>query len=463
MTVEWILTPGRLSGAAALLGGYAAMCLAVAAKVRRRRRAEEAENAEPQGRAQAPAVLVVYASQTGQAEALARATARMLVDGGLQVRLLPVDKLTPAVLQQHVHSLWLLSTTGEGDAPDHALGFVQQLLPKQTGLAGHKSLVLALGDHEYEQFCAFGVAVHAWLQACGAHSELICVDNMNPQSLQAWQAQVERLRQDLRGAAAQESDWLQTPVGQPFVLSRRHLLNPGSEGGPLYLLEWTPQAGELPQWQSGDLVSLCVPAAADRPRDYSIASVTAEGCLQLLVRQSTREDGSPGLASDWLCRGMEIGTALPLTLRAHSSFRLGDNAERPLMLIGNGSGLAGLLSHIKARVQQGRSDQWLVFGERNPQHDALCADKLQAWRQQGQLERLDLAWSRQAQGPRYVQDLLRSHADEVKRWVERGAAIYVCGSRSGMGQGVHLALQAILGPAMVEELLAAGRYRRDVY
>ncbi|MBV8249848.1 MAG: nitric oxide synthase, partial [Comamonas sp.] len=203
--------------------------------------------------------------------------------------------------------------------------------------------------------------------------------------------------------------------------------------------------------------------APDQPRDYSIASVTAEGSLQLLVRQSTREDGSPGLASDWLCRGMEIGAALPLTLRAHSSFRLGDNAERPLMLIGNGSGLAGLLSHIKARVQQGRGDQWLIFGERSPQHDALCAEQLQAWRQQGQLERLDLAWSRQAQGPRYVQDLLRSHADEVKRWVERGAAVYVCGSRSGMGQGVHLALQAILGQAKLEELLAVGRYRRDVY
>ncbi|MBV8250766.1 MAG: flavodoxin domain-containing protein, partial [Comamonas sp.] len=309
MTVEWMLTPERLWGAAAVLGGYAAMCVTLAAKVRRQRRAEEAESAALQGRAQAPAVLVVYASQTGQAEALARATAGMLVDGGLQVRLLPVDKLTQAVLQQHVHSLWLLSTTGEGDAPDHALGFVQRLLATPVGLSGHQSLVLALGDHEYEQFCAFGVAVHAWLQACAAHSELICVDNMQPQSLQAWQARVGRLRQELLGASAQEVDWLQTPVGQPFVLSRRRLLNPGSEGGPLYLLEWTPQVGELPDWQSGDLVSLCVPAAPDQPRDYSIASVTAEGSLQLLVRQSTREDGSPGLASDWLCRGMEIGAA----------------------------------------------------------------------------------------------------------------------------------------------------------
>ena len=36
------------------------------------------------------------------------------------------------------------------------------------------------------------------------------------------------------------------------------------------------------------------------------------------------------------------------------------------------SGLAGLLSHIKARIQQGQSEQWLLFGERSPEHDALC-------------------------------------------------------------------------------------------
>jgi sulfite reductase (NADPH) flavoprotein alpha-component len=77
------------------------------------------------------------------------------------------------------------------------------------------------------------------------------------------------------------------------------LLNPGSQGGALHLLEWTPQSGELPRWESGDLVSLCVPADPERARDYSIASITADGSLQLLVRESTRADGSPGLASHW--------------------------------------------------------------------------------------------------------------------------------------------------------------------
>lgn len=465
--MEWILTPERMYGAMGLVAAYAGMCWGIGSRVRRQRLVDEAQSQLSQGDAQAPAVLVAYASQTGQAEALARATAKMLVEGGLQVRLLPVEKLTTELLQEYAHSLWMLSTTGEGDAPDHALGFVQQLMAAQPMLTRHQSLVLALGDREYQEFCAFGVQVHEWLQTSGARSDLVCVDNMDGPSLQSWQAQVGQIRQSLLGesASAQEldADWLQAPASVAFVLSRRRLLNPGSQGGALYQLEWTPQSGELPPWESGDLVSLCVPADPERARDYSIASITADGSLQLLVRESTRADGSPGLASHWLCCGMAEGDVLSLTLREHRGFRLGDNAGRPLILIGNGSGLAGLLSHIKARVQQDRNDQWLLFGERSPQHDAFCAEQLAAWVEQGRLARLDQAWSRNGKDSRYVQDLLRSHAEEVRQWVERGAAIYVCGSLNGMGQGVHLTLQAILGEAKVAELLGSGRYRRDVY
>jgi sulfite reductase (NADPH) flavoprotein alpha-component len=54
-------------------------------------------------------------------------------------------------------------------------------------------------------------------------------------------------------------------------------------------------------------------------------------------------------------------------------------------------------------------------------------------------------------------------ADEVRRYVNDGASIYVCGSLAGMAPGVDAALRSILGEAPVEELAAKGRYRRDVY
>ena len=54
-------------------------------------------------------------------------------------------------------------------------------------------------------------------------------------------------------------------------------------------------------------------------------------------------------------------------------------------------------------------------------------------------------------------------ADELKQWLNNGAAIYVCGSMVGMSQAVDQTLKQVLGEAAVTELALAGRYNRDVY
>ena len=57
-------------------------------------------------------------------------------------------------------------------------------------------------------------------------------------------------------------------------------------------------------------------------------------------------DGSLGLASGWLTAQAQVGEVLQLRLRQHKRFRLEDNAQRPLILIGNGSGIAGAHNDI---------------------------------------------------------------------------------------------------------------------
>ena len=54
-------------------------------------------------------------------------------------------------------------------------------------------------------------------------------------------------------------------------------------------------------------------------------------------------------------------------------------------------------------------------------------------------------------------------ADELQRWLQDGAAIYICGSLQGMAAGVDQALIDILGADALEMLIEQGRYRRDVY
>jgi sulfite reductase (NADPH) flavoprotein alpha-component len=169
-----------------------------------------------------------------------------------------------------------------------------------------------------------------------------------------------------------------------------------------------------------------------------------------------------GLGSGWLTEHAAVGAVIDVRVRRNESFHAPTD-NRPAIFIGNGTGIAGLRALIKARMARGHTRNWLIFGERHAQADRLHVDELERWRDLGGIERLDLIWSRQSRGSRYVQDRLRVMADEVRRYVNDGASIYVCGSLAGMAPGVDAALRSILGEAPVEELAAKGRYRRDVY
>jgi sulfite reductase (NADPH) flavoprotein alpha-component len=439
---------------------WLALCAAVVVAQRRKRRAAEQAAAAltPSADGETPWV-VAFASQTGFAEELAWQTARALHTGGVSVRVLPLSHLDAGELVAARRVLFIASTTGEGDPPDDCAAFVRQVLAAQPVLGELHYGLLALGDHEYRNYCAFGRRLDDWLKSCGAQPmfDRVEVDNGSATSLSEWQHHVAR-----SAGTSDLPDW-QAPAFERWRLARRVHLNPGSAGGPAFHVELEPMAA-LPDWQSGDLVQMRVPDADDEtPREYSIASLPADGRVHLLVRQQRREDGSLGAASGWLTERGEIGSELALRLRAHRNFRLGDNAGRPLILIGNGTGLAGLRGHLKARASNGRGRNWLVFGERQQAHDFHYRDEIAGWQADGLLERADIVFSRdEAQRP-YVQDRLRDASKEVQRWIDDGAAIYVCGSLQGMAQGVDAALEEIVGREGVQQLVESGRYRRDVY
>lgn len=171
-------------------------------------------------------------------------------------------------------------------------------------------------------------------------------------------------------------------------------------------------------------------------------------------------DGTPGLASGWLTQGLALGDQIGMRLRTNRSFH-GPSDETPMILIGNGTGIAGLRAHLKARTAAGGA--WLLFGERTQAHDAFFDTDLRGWLASGVLKRLDRAFSRDPRDGRYVQDLVAAAADDLRDWVQQGAVIYVCGSLEGMASGVHTALETALGAEVVLQMLEDGRYRRDVY
>ncbi|MEN9465008.1 MAG: hypothetical protein RL217_1189, partial [Pseudomonadota bacterium] len=367
--------------------------------------------------------IFAYASMGGTAQKLAEQLAQ-----AHQEQAVSLNKLTDKELGQAQELFIIASTYGEGEAPDNGRLFAAHLAGKTGDLSRLKFAVLGLGDSHYAQYCAFAKQIFAQLSAKNAqpYFDLICVDRMDIQALAWWQEQLRTHAGLSFAAVTVEKD----PCFSASLQKREHL-NPGSQGGALYQLDFSvPKAV---QWQAGDIAQL----HGQTRREYSIASVVCEQTLRLLVRERRHADGSLGLGSALLCRDLSLGESAIFSVRKNPSF-YAPKASHPMILIGNGTGLAGLRAHMAARPLG--SLTWLIFGERHPKYDATWHNELWSWRETGRLSQLDLAFSRvQAADmpqvglarwhPGYVQQVLHKHSLELKSWLNQGAVMYLCGSR----------------------------------
>lgn len=417
--------------------------------------------ARKQPAADADAVLVIHASQTGTAAAMAKATAEALEASARKVALRSLASVTPALLADTGEALFLAATTGEGDPPDDAAAFLSSFAATRPDLSALRYAVLALGDSHYRHFCAFGHALDRLLHDAGAVpiADLVEVDQGDAGALRHWQ---QNLR--LFGASAALPDW-EAPSYSRWRLVERELLNPGGPGGPMFRIRLTCD-GDVPDWAAGDIAEVYPGPAEDafapKPplphRDYSLATIPREGELGLVVRLFQDGEGRSGLGSGWLCERAPIGGQVALRIRSNPRFHT-PASGMPLVLIGNGTGISSLRAHLKAR-RPGTSN-WLIYGERDPVHDRPFGEELETWLRTGHLARLDRAFSR---GPerRYVQQEVLDAAEMLRGWASGGAAILVCGSVV-MGECVDAALREVLGSAELDGMLSAGRYSRDIY
>ena len=215
------------------------------------------------------------------------------------------------------------------------------------------------------------------------------------------------------------------------------------------------------------------------PRAYSIASSpkTRSDEVDLCVatvRYELGERAYGGVASAYLQNQLEIGDKVKGYFVSNKAFTLPLDSTQPVIMIGPGTGLAPFRGFLQDHALKGYSSPtWLFFGDRNQDTDFLYEDELNAYLKSGTLTKLDLAFSRDQAEKVYVQDRMRENAAEFFSYLEKGAAVFVCGDAKHMAHDVDIALRDILKyqGAMTEKqvnqyieiMKQEKRYVRDVY
>ena len=215
------------------------------------------------------------------------------------------------------------------------------------------------------------------------------------------------------------------------------------------------------------------------PRLYSIASAPEEVGEEVHLTVGVlhyKHDGKAysGAASGYLGERLPEDGAARVFVEPNPNFRLPDDPQAAIIMIGNGTGIAPFRAFMQARVaREAPGKNWLVFGNPHFTEDFLYQTEWQGWQKDGYLHRYSLAWSRDQAEKVYVQDKLREEAANVWQWLQDGAHVYICGDAARMAKDVERALLDIIAgeggmhaddaEEYLDELRQTRRYQRDVY
>lgn len=536
-------------------------------------------------------VTILYGSQTGNAQGLAKKAGTRLEENGFKVSVSAMNDFKPNQLKKITNLLILVSTHGEGEPPDNAIIFHEFLHGKRAPkLENLHFSVLSLGDSSYEYFCQTGKEFDIRLEELGGerlYPRFDCdLDFEEPAA--EWLDGVIRSLQESEISDTETSPSIVEPLTEatysrsnPFkaeVLENLNLNGRGSnketrhlelslkgsgltyqpgdslgiypENDPALVelllneLNWSPEESVTINKQ-GDILSLkealtthyeitvltkpllqkvaelakheklnelIVDAQALKsyiegrdlidlvrdfgswgetaqefvsilrkmpPRLYSIASSLAANPDEVhltigTVRYSSHDRERKGVCSTFTAERLEVGEKIPVFIQHNDNFKLPENPNTPIIMIGPGTGVAPFRSFIQEREELGAEGKtWLFFGDQHFMTDFLYQTEWKQWLSDGTLTKMDVAFSRDKKEKIYVQHRMLENSRELFSWLEDGAIVYVCGDEKHMAKDVHNTLIDIIvneghlsrdeAEKYLEDMQKNKRYQRDVY
>ncbi len=225
-----------------------------------------------------------------------------------------------------------------------------------------------------------------------------------------------------------------------------------------------------------EFVSLLKPL---QHRAYSISSSPAAAIGQVhltiaSVRYHAQGRAHGGVCSTYLADRIGQGDGAGIFVSPNKAFRVPVDDSAPMIMVGPGTGIAPFRAFLQERRARGAKGQnWLFFGDQHRASDFIYEDELTEMSQNGVLNRLDLAFSRDQAEKIYVQTRMIENGKALYGWLQDGGHFYVCGDAARMARDVDQALHRIVsdhGGLTVEaaadyvgQLKREKRYLRDVY
>ena len=191
-----------------------------------------------------------------------------------------------------------------------------------------------------------------------------------------------------------------------------------------------------------------------------------------VVRYEGNGKERKGVCSSYLAE--RVGERVQCYLHPNKNFKLPEDPSIPIIMVVPGTGIAPFRAFVEERRVTGATGKnWLFFGDRSQKTDYLYENEWESYHNDGILNDLDLAWSRDQEKKVYVQHKMLEKKAQLWSWLQDGAIFYVCGDASRMAKDVDQALRTIAheegamseedAVAWVKSLLKERRYLKDVY